>query len=184
GDLLVVADCSGAALFQASNANPGTSGSIEHLAGVSGQVPGNATADLGRAWLQDATVYRVQAITYYLAASQRQPGLLSLWSYATPPYGLPAATATEMVTGVERMQVTYGIDTVGDQAAHQFVTADAVTDWTTVVSARVELLLDGPDANTTTTPQPYVFAGVSVTPTDHRMRTVVSLVASLRNTAP
>lgn len=183
GDLLVVADCSGAALFQASNANPGTSGSIEHLAGVSTQVPGNATADLGRPWLQDATVYRVQALTYYLAPSLRQPGLLALWSYATPAYGLPAA-ASEMVTGVERMQLTYGIDTAGDQAAHQFVTADAVADWTTVVSVRVELLLDGPEAHTTTTPQPYVFAGTSVTPTDHRMRTVVTLVASLRNTAP
>lgn len=183
GDLLVVADCSGSALFQASNATPGTSGSIEHAAGIPGLVPGNASADLGRPWLQDATVYRVQTVTYYLAPSQRQPGLLALWSFTTPSYGLPALPS-ELVTGVERFVLTCGIDTVGDQAAHQFVGADAVADWTTVVSVRFDLLLVGPSDNTTTVAQPYVFAGVSTTPTDRRMRTVVSLVASLRNTAP
>lgn len=183
GDLLVVTDCAGAAVFQATNSNPGSSGTIEHQTGVSGLTPGVATVNLGRAYLQDALVYRAQAITYYLAPSARQPGLLALWSYATPGYGA-ADTALELITGVERMTATFGIDTNGDQAADKFVTADGVTDWTLVMSARLELLLDSPDANTTTVPQSYVFGGTTITPGDKRMRTVVSLVTSLRNATP
>lgn len=183
GDLLVVTDCAGAAVLQATNANPGTSGTIEHKTGVSGISPGVSTANLGRAFLQDALVYRAQAISYYLAASVRQPGLLALWSNATPGYG-QSTGPVELITGVERMALTFGLDTNGDQAADQFVSADSVADWTQVVSTRLELLLSGPDNNTTTTPQSYVFAGATVTPTDRRMRTVVSIVSSLRNAVP
>jgi type IV pilus assembly protein PilW len=183
GDILVVADCAGAALFQATNANPGTSGTIEHRTGASAIVPGVSTGDLGRAYLQDATLYRMQSISYYLASSTRQSGMRSLWTYTNPAYGQPSQTV-ELVTGVERMAVTFGIDTNADLAADKFVTADNVTDWTQVASVRIELLLDSPESNTTTVPQSYVFGGVTVTPSDHRMRTVVSLVSSLRNTVP
>lgn len=183
GDILVVADCRGAALFQATNADPGGTGTIEHRTGVSGIAPGVATANLGRAYLQDATVHRLQATSYYLADSARQSGMSALWSYTSPAYG-QATAAVELVTGVERMAITFGIDTNGDRAADKFITADGVSDWTQVVSARVELLLDSPETSSTTAPQPYVFGGSTVTPTDHRMRTVVSLVASLRNTVP
>lgn len=182
GDILVVGDCAGAAVFQASNSNAGSSGLIQHSPGGA-YSPGVTTANLGRAYLQDATLYRLQAITYYLAPSVNQPGLSALWSYTSPGYGAPVQ-ATELVTGVERLAVTFGVDSDGDFAADKFVTANAVSDWTQVVDARIQLLLDSPDSNSTTSPQPYVFGGVTTTPTDHRMRTVVSLVASLRNTTP
>lgn len=182
GDILVVSDCNGAAVFQATNATPGA-GSIQHLTGVAGVSPGLASATLGRAFLQDAEVYRLQSVTYYLAPSLRQAGMKSLWSYATPAYEL-GTQPVELVTGVDQMSVTYGLDTNADRAADTFVTADAVTDWTQVVSARLELVLASQDNNTATTPQPYVFGGVTVTPSDRRMRTVVALVASLRNAVP
>lgn len=182
GDILMVADCAGSAVFQATNATPGASGTIQHATG-GGYSPGLSTNDLGRAWLQDATVYRMQAVTYYLADSATVTGSLSLWRRATPGYG-QSTGPVELVSGVEHMVVTYGVDTNGDLAADKFVTADAVADWSQVVSARVELLLVGPDGNATSTPQPYTFNGVTTTPTDRRMRTVVSLVSSLRNTVP
>jgi type IV pilus assembly protein PilW len=183
GDILLVADCGGSAVTQATNASPGTAGSIQHQPGAAGVSPGVTTADLGRAFLQDASVWRMQTVIYYLADSNRRTGAVSLWSYTAPGSNLPTQQ-TELVTGVERMVVRYGIDTNGDGAADQFRTADGVADWNAVVSARVELLLVGPEGSVTTSAQPYVFDGVSTTPTDRRQRTVMSLVASLRNSVP
>ena len=82
------------------------------------------------------------------------------------------------------MSVTYGLDTNGDLAVDQWVTADQVSDWSQVLSTRLELLLASTDTNTAGTAQPYVFGGTTVTPTDRRLRTVVSLSASLRNAVP
>ena len=183
GDILLVGDCSSAVVTQATNVNPGTTGTIQHLQGASGISPGVSSSNLGRAYLQDAAVYRLQSTSYYVAPSVRQSGQSALWSYSWPAYGL-GTQPVELVTGLERMAVTYGLDTNGDLAADTFVTADAVTDWTQVVSTRVELLVASNDVNSTTSPQPYTFGGTLTTPTDRRMRTVVSLVASLRNAVP
>lgn len=183
GDILLVADCGGAAVFQATNAAPGTGGSIDHQPGAAGVTPGVTTADLGRSYLQDASVWRMQTAVYYLANSVRRPGQMALWAYTAPGTNVPTQQS-ELVTGVERMVVRYGVDTNGDEAADQFHTADSVAAWNTVVSARIELLLVGPEGTVTTAPQPYVFDGQSTTPTDRRQRTVMSLVATLRNSVP
>ena len=183
GDIIVVADCNASTIIQATNATPGAAGSIAHVTGVAGIAPGVSTSSLDRPYLQDAVVYRLQAVTYYLAPSARQPGTMALWSSATPAY-TAGPQPIELVTGVDRMVVTYGLDTNGDKAADTFVTADSVANWQQVVSAQLQLLLSSPDANTATTPQPYTFNGVVTTPADLRLRTVVSLVASLRNTVP
>lgn len=182
GDLLLVSDCAAGALFQATNATPGAAGSIEHLSGAAGVVPGVSSNDLGHIYLQDASVWRVQTIVYYLADSQRRPGQMALWTYVWPTYG--AAQTAELVTGVERMRVSYGVDTDGDTAADQFHSAESVANWAQVVSARVELLLVGSEGSVATTPQTYVFDGATVTATDRRLRTVMSLAAVLRNTVP
>ena len=183
GDILLVADCGGATVTQATNANAGAAGSIQHQPGAAGVTPGVTTADLGRPFLQDASVWRMQTTIYYLADSVRRPGQTALWAYTAP--GVNAATQqSELVTGVERMLVRYGVDTNGDEAADQFHTADSVAAWDSVVSARVELLLVGPEGSVTTSPQPYVFDGQCTTPTDRRQRTVMSLVAALRNSVP
>jgi type IV pilus assembly protein PilW len=182
GDVLMVSDCAAGALLQATNDTPGALGTIQHVTGVAGVSPGVASNNLGHTYLQDASIWRVQTVVYYLANSARRPGESALWSYTSPSYG--AAQTNELVTGVERMVVTYGVDTNGDTAADQFRTADQVANWSQVVSARVELLLVGTDDSSATAPQPYVFDGTTTTPTDRRLRTVMSLAAVLRNTVP
>ena len=183
GDLLMVADCGGAAVLQATNDTPGLSGSVEHLVGVAGVSPGVSGTNLGRTFLQDALIWRVQTVAYYLAPSLRRTGQTALWSYTAPAYD-GAANSNELVTGVERMAVSYGVDTDGDFAADRFRSADLVADWTQVVSARVELLLVGSEDQVASSVQPVVFNGLTITPTDRRLRTVMSLAASLRNTVP
>ncbi|MDE2613639.1 MAG: PilW family protein [Burkholderiales bacterium] len=183
GDVLLVADCAGGAVLQATNATPGALGSIEHVTGVAGVSPGLAANDLGRALANDALVWRMQTIAYYLAPSVRRAGETSLWTYTWPSYdGSP--NQVELVTGVERMAVTYGVDTDGDFAADRFLDASQVADWTQVVSARVDLLLSGNADNTATSPQPYTWAGANVVPADRKLRTTISVAAALRNAVP
>jgi len=181
GDWLMVSDCGGAAIFQATNANPGTAGSIQHSSSGS-LTPGNSSSSLGRAFLQDALVHRLATTTYYLAPSARsgKTSLRALWSYTVPSYD-GSAQPQELVTGVERFVVRLGLDSDSDGAADAYVTPDAVTDWTQVVTTQVELLLASTDDGVATAAQPYVFNGSTTTPSDRRLRSVVSFTASVRN---
>lgn len=181
-DILMVADCAGAAVLQATNDSPGTGGSIQHVNGTPGVSPGVSTNSLGRAFLQDAVIWRMQTLVYAIGPSARRSGQLALWQAAIPSYGGPAAQ--ELVTGVERMAITFGEDTNGDQSADQFHTPGNVANWAQVTSARIELLLAGPDGAVTTTPQTYTFNGTSTTASDRRMRAVMSTTITLRNATP
>ena len=182
GDLLMVTDCTGAAIFQASNADAG--GAIQHAAGT-GMTPDMASGSLGRPFLQDALVYRMETVTYYLAPSARtgKAGLLSLWAFVNPSYDGTVQPA-ELVTGVERMSVALGVDTDDDRNADRYLAPDSVPDWTAVVSARIELLFVGSQDNVVTAPQTYLFGGTTYTPTDRRLRTSMTLVSLLRNSLP
>ena len=77
GDLLLVADCAAAAIFQATAFDAG-SGVISHDV-VTPNIPGNTTTNLGHAFGSDASVYRLVTKTYFLAPSSRKPGITSLW---------------------------------------------------------------------------------------------------------
>ena len=183
GDLLLAADCAGAVVLQATNDTPGLLGSVAHLTGVAGISPGMSSPDLGRAMAHDAVLWRMQTVIYYLAASTRRSGQVSLWSYTSPSYD-GNASAVELVTGVERMAITYGVDTNADYAADRFQNAALVADWTQVVSARIDLLLSGNADNTVTKTQPYLWGGDTVVPTDKKLRTTLSVAVSLRNAVP
>lgn len=188
GDLVMVADCAGASMLQVTNAGAGAAGSIQHVSGAAGVVPGVATGNLVRMYSNDARVWRMQTRIYYLASSARRTGETALWLYVSPTYD-GEAQASELVTGVERLAVTYGVDNdgldgAGNLSANRFFHAGQVTDWAQVVSARIEMVLVGAGDSPSTTAQPYVFAGESITPADKKLRTVVSTLVSLRNTVP
>ncbi|MBP6903181.1 MAG: PilW family protein [Burkholderiaceae bacterium] len=182
GDLLMVADCAGASVLQATNDGPGAAGSLQHQTAVAGLVPGVARDALARIFAHDAVVWRMQTLIYYLAASERQSGQTALWLYRHPTYD-GSAQRSELITGVERMALTFGIDNDGDDAADRLVAPGSVTDWGRVVNARVELLLVS-QGSSTSTAQPYTFAGSTVTPTDGKPRAVMSTLVALRNTLP
>ena len=183
GDVLVLADCAGGAVLQATNAAPGSGGSIAHTTAAAGVVPGVARNALARSFSNDARVWRMQTLIYYLANSARRPGQTALWVYTSPVYD-GGAQRVELVTGVERLAVTYGVDTDGDFSADRFQSADQVASWATVVSARVELLLVGGSDSRASVTQPFNFGGQTITPTDQKLRTVMSTLVSLRNAVP
>lgn len=185
GDVLLIANCKAAAIFQVTSA-PATTGVLDHAAGTS-PVPGNAGIDLQHSFRSDATVYRLQTRHYYIAPSVLRAGTNSLWRLVVP------ATAggdnpAEVAIGVDRLVVTYGVDTDAspDQNVNRYLDASAVAadGWDRVVSARVQMVVSTPDDRMARANQTYRFAGANVTATDRRLRTELSEVVTLRNGAP
>jgi type IV pilus assembly protein PilW len=89
-----------------------------------------------------------------------------------------------MVEGVEGIALSFGEDLDGDKAANRYVSADAVGTWSNVVSVKAQLLLATVRDNMAKTPQVYTFNGVTTTPTDKRLRSVLSSVITVRNRVP
>ncbi len=178
GDFALVADCTGAAVFQVDKYNAAT-GAIEHVAAGT---PGNSTLNLGRIFRAGAQLFRMRTTTYYIRESDNGTGP-ALWRRV----GL--APAQELAEGIENMQVLYGEDTDANQTPDFYRTADAVTDWTQVVSLQVALLAAGTqdrvaDADTRT----FTLLNEVVDPTangalpsDGRLRRVITFTVAMRN---
>ena len=178
GDVLLVADCSASAIFNATGFNTG-SGAISHAAATMA-VPGNTTTDLGKAFSTDASVYRLVTRTYYVAPSVKRPGTNTLWTNSVPAYD-GQAQPEEMVEGVDNFALQFGEDLDGDRAANRYVRANAVGTWSNVVSVKAQVLLATVRDNMATSPQPYTFNGVTTTPTDKKVRSALSSVIAVRN---
>jgi hypothetical protein len=132
----------------------------------------------------DSAVYRLQTHHYYIANSVQRAGTISMWRYIFPNTD-GSANPQEVVQGIDRMLVTYGIDDgTGNQTVSRYVAADGVGNWGSVVAARIQLLSATVQNNVTLSPQAASFAGGTVTATDKRLRTQVTEVVTLRNRAP
>jgi type IV pilus assembly protein PilW len=181
GDIVLIANCKAGAMFQVTEASPATTGALTHGTGGS-FYPGNATSDLQQAFHGDAAVYRLATHHYYIAPSVLHVGTNSMWRY-TFPNNDGSANPQEVVQGVDRMLVTYGID-AGDQTVSKYVDASGVTSWSSVIAARIRLLTASVADNVTLGLQAASFAGTNVVPTDHRLRSELTQVVTLRNHAP
>lgn len=181
GDILLIANCKSAAMFQVTELNPKTTGVLSHA--ISGTFdPGNASADLQQVFRGDSTVYRLQTHHYYIAPSVQRSGTSSMWRYIAPNTD-GSANPQEVAQGVDRMLVTYGIDS-GDQTVSTYVNASGVAAWDSVMAARIQLLTATVKDGVTFSPQAVSFAGATVVVTDRRLRTQVTELVTLRNRAP
>jgi type IV pilus assembly protein PilW len=126
-DVILISDCNKADLFRITNA-PAATGLLSH-------------ADLSDFYLTSAAtqVMSVNSSTYFIRndATSGIPSLYALDNTQAAGGNNPLA----LIEGVENMQVQYGIDTNNDGAPEQYSDANAVTDWTQVVSARITLLM-------------------------------------------
>ena len=183
GDILLIANCKAGAMFQVTSPSPGTTGVLSHAIGGAFS-PGNSTDDFQQVFRGDAAVYRLQTHHYYIAPSVQRAGTRSMWRYIFPNTGGPA-NPQEVVQGVDRMLVTYGIDDgTGSQTVNRYVDASGVPAWNSVVAARVQLLTATVKDGVTLHAQAASFAGGTITPTDRRLRAQVTEVITLRSRAP
>lgn len=164
GDVLAVAspDCDQVSIFQMTNASAlptDTPPRIEHQVGVPPN-PGNCTAQLSG--FEDCTntagaadysfplgsqLMRFSANAYFIADSAAT-GLPTLWRETffyneDPLVNALQPNAQELITGVEDMIITYGVDTDTDGIAniYQVAGAGGVANWSAVVSVNLTLIL-------------------------------------------
>lgn len=192
GAILVITDCSQTSVFQMSGPtnNNANATNVNHNTG-NAVSPGNCNKELGASCpTQKAYTFRpgssllqMYANGYYIAPSATANNGNALWACSI--FGQTGGTApcTELINGVENMQITYGVDTDGDQSADRYVDASAVADWGQVMSVRVSLLMATPPSAglLSSTAQTYTYNGTSSTATDRRVRHVYSSTVNVRN---
>jgi type IV pilus assembly protein PilW len=91
------------------------------------------------------------------------------------------ATWDLFVQNVEDMQIVYGEDTDADGIANRYITASDGPTWPDVVAVRISLIVRSQDFSTDN-PRSFVdLAGITVTPTDERLRQRFVSTINLRN---
>jgi len=185
---VVVSDCYGATVFMATAFNgTGSTATISH--DTSG-TPANISSSLNRGYPQNSMVQPVQTVIYYIASCTAvslpacpaitPPGLWQIVGNGAPQ---------ELIQGIEGMQLVYGVDTNLDLLADVYQKANAVTDWSKVVSVNVAVLARSIDENGVgKDKQTYLLLGgtagngANYGPfNDRRLRAVFTTTITLRN---
>jgi type IV pilus assembly protein PilW len=181
GQLAVISDCTKGVVFQISGlAPPGANAVITHNAG--GGSPGNATATFPLSFSPGAQVTPVDTVVYYIGVGADGDG--ALWALDLNAGG--GFTPSEIVPDIEAMQILYGLDTTKTQQVTEYVTADLVPDFNTVMSVKVALLAaSAPGSAHPTGTKTYNLLGTLVTaPNDTRSRQVFEETIAVRNALP
>jgi len=218
GHILIATDCEKSRMFQTTNiqVNPPNEMLIVHSGPVPGQgiLPGNAPTAWGGAASpagnsfepDDTYIFRAFSAAYYIAVNpdnninpNNEPSLYRV----EMRFG---AIPQELITGVENMQILYGLDTnksltdgdpltnKGDGVANAYIPANMVTVADeNVVSVRFSLLLRTTnEVSTKSTASPtvdnYLLAGRDATDgtiintvPDRRIRKVFTTTVKIRN---
>ena len=133
--LATTGDCSLGELFQSTNNQNATSIT---MAG-NNVAPGNNGNNFNLTYDDNTRVYEFISTAYYIGVGTS--GEPSLFRRRMTPLQDPQ----ELVSGVESLQVTYGVDTGNDGGVDAYIPADEVADWTKVISMRVAVLARSPD---------------------------------------
>lgn len=188
GEILVVADCQKASIFQlTSAAAAGTTATLAHI-NAGGFSPGNGVA----AWPAEqefglgAEISRHQTYAFYVGRGAN--GRPSLFQLRLQPLSATSAgfAPEELVEGVDSLQIRYGSDPDNDGDADGWASADAVVDWTRVLSLEVSLLGRSTDEyGTEVDTVIYNLGGTQIDPVDdRRLRQVFSTTVGVRNRLP
>ena len=188
GDIVLISDCSQADIFQITNANPGTSGTVAHTientlepgnANIADPGCGPTTQCLSRIYQDDAAIYKISTIAYSI--QDGASGERALFRK------IDGGTDQELIEGIEDIQILYGVDTLdADTSPNYYVDADdlSIALMDDVVSIRISLLARSLDNNIATQAVPYTIFGIQTTPTDRRIRRVFTSTIAVRNRLP
>jgi type IV pilus assembly protein PilW len=140
GDVLVATDCQKASIFQVTNVQAtGVGINLVH-AQSNGYVPGNNISnwDTAQDYGLGAEVARLQARAFYVGTgADGRPALFQLRLQSSVA---SAFVPEELATGIDTMQVRYGVDLDNNGTIDRWETADTVGTWRNVVSIEVTLV--------------------------------------------
>ena len=188
GEILVATDCRKASIFQLTDVSAsGSLDQLEHTADASFS-PGNNVASWGldQGYGLGAEVSRLQAHAFYVGqGADGRPALFQhrlQWQNATTTNFIPE----ELASGIDTLQIRYGLDTDNSGAPNTWVSADGVTNWADVRSVELTLLARsdeeyGPETDAVV----YNLADTQFDPVnDRRLRQVFSTSIGIRNRLP
>jgi len=184
----VATDCQKASIFQLTDINPG--GGVDELvhAAGGGFDPGNDPSAWGpdQGYGLGAQVARLETHAFYIGqGANGRPSLFQLrlqWVDATTS----EFDAEELVTGVDTLQIRYGLDTDNSGAPNTWISADGVGDWADVLSAEITLLVRA-DEEYGSEPDTVVYSLVDMQfdpVDDRRLRQIYSTTIGMRNRLP
>jgi len=116
-------------------------------------------------------------MAYYIGDTNRknQQGQSILGLFQKPEEG----DRVELISGIEQMQILYGVSKNPASELLVYLPAEQVTDWLSVRSVQIDLLLNSIDA-VLNKPQTYFFQGQTVMPQDLLLYKSISSYIKLR----
>jgi type IV pilus assembly protein PilW len=208
GEFAIASNCTNTVdAFQITSVT-NSSGALGYAGSAPTGTPGNNGSSLATFITTDGySVLPASTYVFYVGeGADKGPALFEGYLGTTSN---PGKFVTEqLVSGVESMQVLYGVDTDQDQIPNYFTTADQVqsgtggsgaggnANWGSVVSVRVSLVMQSDnfsiDKASTSTTNVYMLGSgrgytdntILATPADQRMRRVFVETFSFRNMLP
>ena len=179
GQLAVISDCAKSLVFQIGSVTGGPTPTVNFGAGAA---PGaNSAASFPVSFQIGSQVSPIDTTVFYIGTGA--DGDAALFSYdmnGTAAFQAP----TELVPDIENMQVLYGVDTTGTQTVSEYLPAQQVIDFNTVMSVKIAVLAASqPGAISLPAAAPtFQLLGNTVTaPIDTRARQVFEITVSPRN---
>ncbi|HEV2110250.1 MAG TPA: PilW family protein [Gammaproteobacteria bacterium] len=177
----VITDCVKGDVFQMTNT---TGSQVQHSKNNS-IVPGNATGKFPDQFGANAQLVFPNTWLFYIGTGA--DGGSSLFQADLNGGGGNSLLPKELVSGIDNMQVMYGIDPLGDGTTGYYTTADVVNTnnlWNNVISVEIALLVrSAPGAVAKpATAVTYNLLGTSITaPLDTCLRHVFTTTIGIRN---
>jgi type IV pilus assembly protein PilW len=165
-DIVMVVDsnCENGSIFQITNFQNQSQHHSEVVHNTGNTNPGNCTKDLGQTYLGGRIVKFMRSAYFVADTARRVAGqpVYALYRVDTTRAGSPMLE--ELIEGVEDMQVLYGVgaDSDGDGTVDSIAYKNATvvgtaSEWPSVVSVRVQLLLHSTDPNVLWELKPVTF---------------------------
>jgi type IV pilus assembly protein PilW len=174
---IMISDCERSTVFAATGfTDGGTTATIDHDAGAAGMT--NSDPNIGRFDL-GALVSPLNTIIYYVRQDDGKPPALWRKTDDDPP--------VELIPGVERLEILYGVDTDGDRLADKYIPAsDGTINWNNVTSASISVLVRSiEEYGRPQKSKSLQMLGATVGPFEDKfLHTAFSTTASLRNRNP
>ncbi len=144
GDIIMIADCTSADIFQITNFN--ATGGFDHVVhntgvGYPGNDPTNNPHKFSKAYGLDASLLRFNSVAYYvkLNPTTQQPALYRRTLITNTGSTTAQPTEQELVEGIEDLEILYGLDSDGDKNADVYKKASNVGgagEWKKVIAVR------------------------------------------------
>lgn len=147
-----------------------------------------AGGDWTHNYTSETEVLALQNATYYIRANSGRPNSLVRERLSTTTTAADWVTE-ELIEGVQDMQILYGVAGPTRQVS-DYVSADDVTDWDSIVAVRLDMLVVSADTNVVPENQVIAFGlkadgtPESVTIDNRRLAQVFSSTIGIRNRLP